>query len=204
MTDEKQSPPAEDQGEKPNYNEYLDKVKDALGKLPKWERFSFFAGIAYLISLYTFNIIKVTSTVTYEGSLGGRSSYKFSTAGGFWFTLSLIAAIVVILLPFLETFLPKFKLPVPKSLIYFVAGVSAAVGPGAKYLFLESKTQSYWGVTIKQVPDLGWFILLALAGVMIFSGTQMGGHKLVQEQIQKAQKTIKEKQAAAKDDTAEE
>jgi|GEM_PF-5188645 len=190
MTD--QQPVPQGPEVKPAGAEAIEKAKKVVAKMSMVEKLSAGGGILYLIGTYVLDYakVKVTGTSTYGIAPDySNSGATLADKGSFWFTLGLVAAIIAIALPFLDMFMKNVKLPFPKSMLYFVAGVVAAVAPIAEWIFTEDKSTTYYGITVKLVPELGMYLMIAAGAAIAYGGFQSGGMKQLMAFFGKAKTT---------------
>ncbi len=186
---------------KPAGAEALNKAKSAVMQLPLAEKFSLGGGVLYLLGAFILKYAKskVTGTLAY-GDLDdyGQGSITMADDGGFWFWLGLAAAIIAIALPFINLFMKNFKLPLPKPMTYLLAGVVGALAPIIKWILTDDKSVSFMGITVKAVPDLGFYAMVIAGALIAYGGFQSGG--LTQLQKFFGQAKAKSAKASSSDD----
>ncbi len=188
MTDQQPQTPAV----KPAGAEAIEKAKAILAKLPMAEKLAAGGGLLLLIGIYALDFVKTNASGT-SSFLTDLSSYNSSTSfadnGGFWLFFGIVAAIAALVLPFIEMIAPKVKLPFPKAMIYFVAGIVGALAPVMKYMLTDNKSTSLYGITIKIVPDIGMYLMVAAGALIAYGGFQSGGMQQLMAFFGKAKTT---------------
>ena len=162
--------------------EAADKIKSTVTKLPKWEKMTFFGGLAYLVAIFL-PYMQVKGLKELSSYMSNKYNYSWSIydSGGIWFFLALAVGLISVIIPFIKMIAKNFKLPFPKEMIYFSAGIVGALVPILRWILLKSKDNYTF--------DYGFFILVAAGALIAFGGQQVGGLKMLQDKIQQAKKS---------------
>ncbi len=166
-----QTPPAG-----PNQaGEMAKKAQQMFMALPKFEQLAFVGGLVYLIG--SFLPVYATKSYEYYGIKSPSVSVNLWNLEFLYVLLAVIIMIVGLVLPFLEKWMPAVKLPLPKPMLYLVAGVIGAIVPIFRWITITGNNNLNMGI--------GFFALIAGGALIAVGGFQSGGAKMLQEQMQK-------------------